>query len=100
LFAPAKKPRLSKKFRPKWSGPYKIVKKISELNYEIAGSKDKRQIVHINRLNVAHDPSVWKPKPRPKPRENGARKLERYRRKKRKRKKLESDPSRYCRRCH
>jgi len=64
LFTPAKKLRLSKKFRPKWSGPYKIVKKISELNYEVAGSNDKRQIVHVNRLKAAHDPSVWKPKPR------------------------------------
>jgi hypothetical protein len=64
LFTPAKKPRLSKKFRPKWSGPYKIVKKISELNYEIEGSNDKRQIVHVNRLKAAHDPSIWKPKPR------------------------------------
>jgi hypothetical protein len=64
LFTPAKKPRLSRKFRPKWSGPYKIVKKISELNYEIAGSNDKRQIVLVNRLKAAHNPSVWKPKPR------------------------------------
>ena len=62
LFTPAKKPKLSKKFRPKCSGPYKIIKKISELDYEIAGPNDKRQIVHVNRLKAAHDPSVWKPK--------------------------------------
>ena len=64
MFTPAKKPKLSKKFRPKWSGPYKIIKKISELNYEIAGPNDKRQVVHVNRLKAAPDPSVWKPKPK------------------------------------
>ena len=43
-----------------------MVTKISELNYEIAGQKDKKQIVHVNRLKAAHDPSVWKPKLRHK----------------------------------
>ena len=50
-------------FHPKWSGPYKIVTKISELNYKIAGQDGKTQIVHVNRLKAAHDPSVWKLKP-------------------------------------
>jgi len=43
-----------------------MVTKISELNYEKAGQKDKKQIVHVNRLKAAHDPSVWKPKLRHK----------------------------------
>ena len=95
LFTPAKKPGLSKKFRPKLSGSYKIVTKISELNYEIAGQNDKRQIVHVNRLKQHTTPQFGNPDPGAKPRASKAKILERYRRK---RKTLESDPSRYCRR--
>jgi len=31
------------------------------LNYEIQDRKAKKQVVHINRLNAAHDPARWKP---------------------------------------
>ena len=50
LYTPAMKPGLTKKFRKYWSGPYKVLRKVSELNYEIISNDDKKQIVHVNRL--------------------------------------------------
>jgi hypothetical protein len=43
----------TKKFQKFWSGPYKITRKILELNYEIVGQDDKKSIVHVNRLKNA-----------------------------------------------
>jgi len=42
-----------KKSHKFWSGPYKIIRKISELNYDIVGQDDKKSIVHVNRLKNA-----------------------------------------------
>jgi hypothetical protein len=42
-------PGISKKFVPKWSGPWKVVKKISDVNYEIA-MNNATKIVHVERL--------------------------------------------------
>jgi hypothetical protein len=46
----ALKPGLSRKFAKPWSGPWQITKKVLELNYEITDQKDKRQVMHVNRL--------------------------------------------------
>ena len=40
---------------------------MSELNYEIVDLKDKKQVVHINRLKTAENPELWKPKTKQKP---------------------------------
>ena len=42
----------SKKFYLPWTGPYTVVRKINEVNYEICSEKNKKknQIVHYNRL--------------------------------------------------
>ena len=50
LYTPAMKAFLTKKFRKFWSGPYKIIKKISELNYDIISQDNRKEIVHVNRL--------------------------------------------------
>jgi hypothetical protein len=68
LYWPVTKPGLTRKFRKSWSGPYKIIRKISELNYEIVDQMDKKQIVHMNRLKRSYDQSLWKSKSRQKPR--------------------------------
>ena len=54
LHNPARKPGLSWKFHKCWVGPYKVTAKISELNYEILGKNDRKQVVHINRLKPAY----------------------------------------------
>ena len=47
-------PNVCKKFFSPWSGPWKIIKKLSEVNYEICDILGKRkQTVHINRLKPA-----------------------------------------------
>ena len=60
LYNPAIKPGLSKKFK-KWTGPYKVVTRLSDLNYEIVDQQNKK-LVHVNRLKANHNPKTWKPK--------------------------------------
>jgi hypothetical protein len=45
----AMKVRRSRKFHRFWAGPYRITARKSDLNYEISGQDDKKQIVHVNR---------------------------------------------------
>jgi len=56
------KPGRSRKFYRPWAGPFKVIKSISELNYEIIDQKGKKQVVHINRLKIADNFELWKPK--------------------------------------
>jgi hypothetical protein len=53
---------LTRKFRKFWSGPYKVIRKISELNYEIVSQHNRKQIVHINRLKRCYNGSLWNPR--------------------------------------
>jgi len=48
LYTPAMKAGLTRKFKKFWSGPYKVIRKISELNYEIVSQDNRKQIVHKN----------------------------------------------------
>ena len=53
---------LTRKFKKFWSGPYKGIRKISELNYEIVSQDNRKQIVHINRLKKCYTQSLWNPR--------------------------------------
>jgi hypothetical protein len=48
----------SKKFRSKWCGPYLIVKRFSDLNYQIQIVPGKYMTVNVNRLKRCHNPPV------------------------------------------
>ena len=50
LYTPAMKDGLTRKFKKFWSGPYKVIRKIFELNYEVVSQDNRKQTVHINRL--------------------------------------------------
>jgi len=52
LHSPMGKREVSKKLNHPWSGPYKVVKKLSEANYRIEQLQGKwsRKIVHFDRL--------------------------------------------------
>jgi predicted aspartyl protease len=52
LFTPNKKKGLSPKLMSRWSGPYRITRKIGDLNYMLTDDKNKKmkQFVHVNRL--------------------------------------------------
>jgi hypothetical protein len=41
---------LTKNFRKFWSGPYKVTRKVFELNYEIISKDNRKEIVHVNRI--------------------------------------------------
>ena len=62
----ARKPGISHKFTPVWKGPYQIQGRVGELDYKIVDVQGKESIVHVNRLKVARDPSIWKPKAKPR----------------------------------
>jgi hypothetical protein len=55
-------PGLSQKFRKPWTGLYRITNKISDVNYEIMDQNNKSQVVYVNRLKIAHNTDLWKPK--------------------------------------
>jgi hypothetical protein len=61
LYNPSVKLGLTKKFSRPWTGSYRITKRLSELNYEILGQNNKKQVVHINRLKSCNL-SSWKPR--------------------------------------
>jgi len=61
LYTPVTKCDLRKKFRHPWTGPFKVTKKLSDLNYEITSMNGKSQVVHVNRLKRAYDSEIWKP---------------------------------------
>jgi hypothetical protein len=67
LYHLAIKPGLSKKFKKTWTGPYKVIAKLSELNYKIMNQGNKTQIIHVNRLKANYNPQIWKPKVKQKP---------------------------------
>jgi len=61
LYTPAMKAGLTRKFKKFWSNPYQVIRKISELNYEIVSQDNRKQIVHINRLKKCYNQSLWNP---------------------------------------
>ena len=54
-------PVVGNPLQAKYSGPYKVVKKISDTNYKVRtpGSRKETQVCHINMLKAYHE----KPKP-------------------------------------
>jgi hypothetical protein len=66
LYTPVTKPGLSRKFKKTWSGPLKVTKKISELNYELEDQRNRKRVVHINRMKKAHNQELCDRKPRQK----------------------------------
>jgi len=73
LYNPATKPGLTRKFSKLWQGPYKVTKKLYDLNYEIIDQYSKKRVVHVNRLKRAYSSEERMPKSERKP----ARKLQR-----------------------
>ena len=50
LAVTARKLGVSPKLQPRWEGPYKIEKKVGDVNFKIRGARGKFSIVHMNRL--------------------------------------------------
>lgn len=53
VFYPLRKKRKSEKLLSKWEGPYYIVKKLSEVNYEVKkGIKpnSRTEVVHVSKI--------------------------------------------------
>ena len=56
VYFPTKKIGLSKKFVSFWRGPYKVLKKISDLTYEVDCSRNGTpQVVHVDRIRKRYE---------------------------------------------
>jgi transposase InsO family protein len=64
LHNPRGNPKLSRKFRMIWTGPFRVQRRTGQLNYAIESPDGKEQVVHINRLKQANDPGIWERKRR------------------------------------
>ena len=62
LYNPSIKPGLTRKFHKPWRGPFKIFKKIYDLNCRIVDQSGRPQVVRVNRLKRVYNTEVWKPK--------------------------------------
>jgi len=62
LYNPSQKSGLTRNFHKPWADPFKVIKKISDLNYKILDQNNKQQVVHVNRIKIAYNSEVWKPK--------------------------------------
>ena len=65
LYNPARKLGKCFKFHKFWTGTFEITSMLSDLNYEITSMSHKKQVVHVNRLKMAYDLKIRKPKPNP-----------------------------------
>jgi len=59
LFNPARKRGDCSKFKFLWSGPFKIIAKLSDLDYRIAKRQGKEFTVNVNRLKRAYNKDKW-----------------------------------------
>lgn len=54
----------SRKLSPPFSGPYKIIKKVSDVNYEInktnSHSREKTEVIHVSKLRKYFSPNNFK----------------------------------------
>ena len=50
MYNPTTSPGLTRKFSKLWQGPYKVTRKLSNLNYEVIDKYGKKRVVHVNRL--------------------------------------------------
>jgi RNase H-like domain found in reverse transcriptase/Reverse transcriptase (RNA-dependent DNA polymerase)/Integrase zinc binding domain len=67
LYSPIRQKGKSDKLQHRWLGPYRVVRKISDLNYEIAikkglrrGDKIVTDVVHVVRMKPFYPPDKWR----------------------------------------
>ena len=65
LYNPARKFGKCFKFHKFWTGPFEITAMLWDFNYEITSMSHMKKFVHVNRLKMAYDLKIWKPKPNP-----------------------------------
>ena len=56
VYSPTKEVGLSKKLASFWRGPYKVLKKISDLTYEVdSGWNWTPQVIHVDRIRKRYE---------------------------------------------
>jgi hypothetical protein len=50
MYNPTRKVGQSSKFFSVWQGPYRVVTRLSKLNYHVESQQGKEFVVHINRM--------------------------------------------------
>jgi len=64
LYNPTRKPGQSCKFFSVWQGPYRVIVRLSKLNYRVENQQGKEFVVHLNRMKRAFKQGIWKAKSR------------------------------------
>jgi hypothetical protein len=64
LYNPTRKVGQSSKFFSPWQGPYRVVARLSELNYRVQNQQGREFVVHVNRMKRAFKQGIWKAKSR------------------------------------
>jgi hypothetical protein len=63
LYNPTRKPGQSSKYFV-WQGPYKVIARLSKVNYRVENQQGKEFVVHINRMKRAFKQEIWNAKER------------------------------------
>jgi len=64
LYNPTRKPGQSSKFFSVWQEPYRVVARLSKLNYGLGNQQCKEFVVHLNRMQRGFLQGIWKAKSR------------------------------------
>jgi hypothetical protein len=64
LYNLTRKPGQSSKFFFVWQGTYKVIARLSKLNYRVENQQDKESVVHINHMKRGFKRGIWKAKER------------------------------------
>jgi hypothetical protein len=64
VYNPTRKVGQSSKFFSVWQGPYRVVARLSKLNYCVQSQQGKEFMVHINHMKRVYKQGIWKTKDR------------------------------------
>ena len=65
VFSPTRQVKKSDKLQHRWHGPYKVISKRSDVNYEVAikkGRKIMKDVIHVIRMKPFFEPDKWRRK--------------------------------------
>jgi transposase InsO family protein len=63
VFSPTRQVKKSEKLLKRWNGPFKVVRKVSDVNYVVAIRKGKKMIediIHVVRMKPFYSPDNWR----------------------------------------
>jgi hypothetical protein len=59
LFNPARKRGQFSKYKFSWADPFRVLGKLSDINYRIANRQGREFTVHVNKIKTAYKKKIW-----------------------------------------